>query len=272
MNAEMISPPESQCGSLVSHLELEETHIQRENRLRENARQEETNKIRNGMINFRIAFSIVILILLSINANLGIAFPKRNPDCITDNIHNLTYSVTHFLKNHTSTKLLITLVLSLLIDAAVVYKCINWIMTSESWRFVISLILFYILKAISRWSIQVKIPSSSVFEYPGIPAISISYFSDNDLVYTAVPGLLMICGMDYMKESYRFMGLLSYSLCVLHGLFLILCHANYTISVLFSIMVAHYIWIIVCENISHIDDSGLGIRRRNFKRHISNYT
>jgi hypothetical protein len=105
-----------------------------------------------------------------------------------------------------------------------------------------------------------RFPDGYLWEYPGFPAIAISYLKTNDFFYSGHVGLPMILALEFKKLG-CFMCLFWISIftMLLEAFTMIVTRGHYCIDLITGIIVAHYIYMLVDEFCKCIDNSCLSM-------------
>lgn len=101
----------------------------------------------------KIAIVLMVVVFLICNTIFSFALPQSAPECLNDELFNLSASLNnYFIQNQLSRRVLL-IVGSLLIDGVFFGAMIHWILVSRSWRFLFVLLIFYGTRA----AVQVRI-------------------------------------------------------------------------------------------------------------------
>ena len=112
----------------------------------------QTNEINH--INFNLYFFIrsflivIIITLISLNTVYGFALPKGNVKCMEDRIFMATESINKYFNHNVIERHFLIIVSSFCVDFIVLYMCVIWCFWGKSWRIIVSLFSFYMLRAI----------------------------------------------------------------------------------------------------------------------------
>jgi hypothetical protein len=100
-----------------------------------------------------------------------------------------------------------------------------------------------------------RYPEGFLWDYPGFPAIAISYLRTNDFFYSGHVGMPIIMGLEFKKEGK--MGLFWFSIftCFFEAFTMIVTRGHYIIDLISGIIFAHYFYILVNEYIGVLDNS-----------------
>lgn len=111
--------------------------------------------------------SIVVLftVLMSLAA-LGGAFLVADPiECIEDRIFDFTASLNTFFATHQSAKFTFMIICGLMMDIMVLTQFYRFAMFGTTWRFLISIAIFYIFRFICQVRIRIQLVLELYFKH-----------------------------------------------------------------------------------------------------------
>ena len=94
-----------------------------------------------------------------------------------------------------------------------------------------------------------KFAEGFLFEYPGLPSVSVCYIKTNDYFFSGHVGLPIILAMESRKLGFKFMPYICWIIALIEFIILTLVRTHYIIDLITGIIVAHYIFIIIDEYI-----------------------
>jgi hypothetical protein len=112
-----------------------------------------------------------------------------------------------------------------------------------------------------------RYPEGYLWEYPGFPAIAISYLKTNDFFFSGHVGLPIILGFEFRKVGCNSMFYFAIFIVFVEAFTMIVTRGHYIIDLITGVIVAHYIFILVSEYIHYVDDSCVSM---NWNRETSN--
>ena len=105
-------------------------------------------------INFNLLFFIRIFLiifalsLVTLNTVYGFALPQGNLECFEDKLHIFTSDLNSFFLTHISSRNVLLIFSSLCVDISIVTMGVLWLLYGKSWRILVSMVFFYVLRAI----------------------------------------------------------------------------------------------------------------------------
>ena len=111
-----------------------------------------------------------------------------------------------------------------------------------------------------------RYPDGYLWEYPGIPSLSVSYLKTNDFFYSGHVGFPTIFGLEHRKNGNRYMMWFCIFTACLEAFTMIVNRGHYIIDLMAGFVMGHYLSII-CEDIcvNYIDNSCIGFNYTNQK-------
>ena len=100
---------------------------------------------------------------------------------------------------------------------------------------------------------QTKLPENFLWRSPNFPSIVLSYSESNSLFYSGPIGIMIICGLEFKKNSYVKMFYLSILTFILELILLLILRGNYVIDIFTAILFSHYSFMISEEFSYKID-------------------
>jgi hypothetical protein len=203
----------------------------------------------------------LILSIVSINCMLGFfGYPNFDVECINDVSHKWTADLNTYLNKNLFVTNLLIISSSLFIDLILVCVSITWTMRSNSWRFIMALLIFYLFRSIIQNVFHMRYPDGFIWNYPGLPSLAVSYFITNDFFFSGHVGLPIIVACEFIKHKNYKMALFSIFSCVFEFVVMIIIRGHYIIDLIFGVITAHYIFILVDKYIYFIDETCLSLK------------
>jgi hypothetical protein len=107
--------------------------------------EEEKIKI-NFFTFFRSGIILIGLATLILNSIYGFAFPNGNPNCLTDELFEMTAGLNHYFSVNTRSRHILIAFSSLCVDFVILYMGIHWALYGKSYRPIVCLAVFYTLR------------------------------------------------------------------------------------------------------------------------------
>ena len=245
-----------------SRLQLK--HIDQERKLNQSISllsEEDRYKEKRLRIYRGLALSLIIIVLF-FNTIYGFAIINGNISCITDFTFPITENWNKFFLDNPETKKRLILTSSLVIDIMVIYFGIIWALKGESWRPIVSMILFYTLRMTAQLLLKIKFPDGYAWENPGIPSLVVPYMKSNNLFFSGQIGIPVIIGLEFDRMGMKIQLILCIIISFMESLILLTLRANYVIDILSGILIAHYTFLMSERYIYIIDDSCLSMKSK----------
>jgi hypothetical protein len=106
-----------------------------------------------------------------------------------------------------------------------------------------------------------KFPEGYLWEYPGFPAIAVSYLYTNDFFFSGHVGVPIILGLEFRKMGSNIFFYFAIFTVIVEAFTMIVTRGHYIIDLITGVIVAHYIYILVNDFIGCIDNSCMGMNR-----------
>jgi hypothetical protein len=216
---------------------------------------------KNGNKTFLKGFLISgIIIGLILNGIYGFGLANKEVMCMEDLSHVYTNNINKYLHENQLVSSMLTIFSSLCIDIIIIYSCYLWIFYCKSWRLFATLLIFYTLRMFTQFIFQMKYPDGYMWNYPGLPSLTVSYLKTSDFFYSGHTGLPIILACEFLK--YKKVNWAYFSLfgCLFEFLIMILMRGHYIIDLVFGIITAHYFYIIVDRYVYLIDESCITLK------------
>jgi hypothetical protein len=213
----------------------------------------------------KLKLTLIILLLSGIFLNCMYGFGLQDAEvvCLEDKTHILTDSLNKYLHENPLVSDYMTIISSLFIDIMMISICLYWVFYSESWRFLFSLFVFYILRAVTQGLFIMRAPEGLIWNHPGLPSLAVSYLKTTDFFFSGHVGLPIIVACEFFKNDYVFMAYFSLLSCLIEFIVMTIMRGHYIIDLIFGITTAHYVYIIVEKYIHIIDDSSFSLKNQN---------
>ena len=201
----------------------------------------ENNKIEKKLKIIRGTFLSIVLIVLFLNAIYGFALVQVKVDCIEDSTFKLTNHINNYFLKEEYLKNIMILITSLFLDLLVFLFGLFWFFKGQSWRPIIAIFKFYLLRIIANNVFFTNIPAGYLWNYPGFPSIIVSYHKTNSFFFSCNIGISIIAGVEFSKIGWKFTSFLYYSASVLEAFVLILLRSHYIIDIIAQPPVNHLV-------------------------------
>lgn len=150
---------------------------------------------RNILISLFLLLLILNMSLFASSFGSTLSQAQPTPQCVFDPLLTLLTPATRLLDSAPPFKALVTALNSLLIDLSIVVTGMYMIFTGEI-SSMMSILIFFILRAISLNVVSFPNPEEYIFEDPGIPTYFVFYGKVNDLYFSGHAGSIFALLVD----------------------------------------------------------------------------
>jgi len=95
---------------------------------------------------FKIIVVIFMILIIVINSVYGVSYPKDHPTCFKDITFKLTNSINFWFASNETMKNFFKILSSVSMDVLGLTLFAIWSYSGESWRLILSLIMYYSLR------------------------------------------------------------------------------------------------------------------------------
>ena len=197
----------------------------------------------NLIIKLVMTISTVAIIYLNTSLNL-ISINTYTNECIFDRAFELSSPIYDFLKDNPNYRYTMVIISSLLIDYSVALIGYLFVVHGKSWRILFSFGFFYLLRLSINVIFMMRYPNQVMWQYPGFPSITVSYFRSSDFFFSGHVGMNFVSAKEtnnlgFIKLSYfSFLG-------VFFQIFvMIVLRGHYLIDLIAGLLAAHYFCLI----------------------------
>jgi hypothetical protein len=187
-----------------------------------------------------ICFLIVILVFIFTNFFTFHDVEIAKKQCNIDKFFEMTENLNKIAKNHEYFRNILMTISSFLIDISVISIGIGWLLYSRSWRCLLSIGLFYLLRGIVNASFAMKFPENIIWEYPGIPSFSVSYHETSDFFFSGHVGINLIAAIELYRFNMKKISFLSFIGIFFQMFTMIVFRGHYSIDLIAGLISAHY--------------------------------
>jgi hypothetical protein len=213
----------------------------------------------------KLTIICTMLTLIFLNCIYGFGLPNDNVHCIEDKTHKFTENINKYLHENSLVADYITIVSSLFIDIIIVSICFYWALWSDSWRFMMSLFSFYILRSTVQCLFIMRYPEGLIWNDPGMPSIAVSYLQTSDFFFSGHVGLPIIVACEFFKHGRDHMAKFALLSCLIEFVVMTIMRGHYIIDLIFGILTAHYVFMMVDKYIHIIDDSSFSLKKEKIE-------
>jgi hypothetical protein len=179
---------------------------------------------------------LIIVIILAVYISRYI-FMIRYDETIFD---NLTTSIYNYLRAYNKLRNNLQIFNYLMLDFILIITCYLWILHDKSWRLIMSLSLFYMLKLSISLIFEQKHHEDMIWYYPGVSFISTTYYPSNINFICGTSGLYIILLLEISKIKYRILSKILSPFIILNTLLLLCLRASTFISIFSGMILGYY--------------------------------
>lgn len=198
----------------------------------------------------RIVCILIAIATVLSSSIAGVGIPKNEVSCIQDNLFELTTPLNTFFTQNNLARHLLLIFSSSLIDFQYLFFCVHYLLWGKSGRPIVFLVAFYLFRAFIQGIFMMRYPEGMIWDYPGIPSITISYDYTTDFFFSGHVGIMVFLSLEnYKNKNYEMMGL------GIFGVFaeffvMVVLRGHYSIDLFSGIIFGHYFWMVskkVCK-------------------------
>jgi hypothetical protein len=199
-----------------------------------------------------------ISILGVINATSGFLQQSEQTECITDKMFELTAPINQFFHVNPSVRHLTLICSSACIDILVLHFAYRFIFKARSWRAVLSAVAFYLTRGLlqvnsTQQLFLMRVPPGYIWEYPGFPSLTVSYYPSTDFFFSGHVGFAFLCYLDFRVSRLNFWANFALAATCFEASVMLALQAHYFVDIVGGLVFAHYIWTVAGWLAPHID-------------------
>jgi len=188
----------------------------------------------------RLLISSATLIFIGANSLTNFAVVNEEPECIVDKLFDLTIGLNTYFKDNIAFRNALMITVALLLDLSIFLTSYCWIMYGKTWRPLLTLSMFYILRYICQSVFLMKYPDTMIWEDPGFPSFAVSYHKTSDFFFAGQIGLFLVCALELWSFEMKIFSVVSYFGVGLHFFMMVVLRGHYFIDLISGLMAAHY--------------------------------
>jgi hypothetical protein len=192
--------------------------------------------------------SLILLILGRLNV------PFNDPPCIVDKVQDWLQGANEWIMNNPTWRNTLQILCSAFMDIMFLGTGAYWIMRGNSSRVVVSIIIFYIVRALVQSIWYSPFPSSGYWwDDPGLPSLVVPYGKGSDFFFSGHIGFVVICLSEWRKNKYPLIATIIGIGGVYTAFILLAYKVHYSIDIFTGVTFAHYVYILVDTHKEKID-------------------
>lgn len=201
----------------------------------------------------RLGFVFAGIIFMIINSLYGLAMPSTKIDCAEDKTFSLMEPVNSFFQSHRIFKIVLMVLSSLSIDVTIVFCLFYWGFYGKSTRYIISMVIFFVVYLIVKQMFQIRLPEGYLWEEIPFPSLFVSYSETSSLFFSSSFGLLMITCFEFKENKQTFFFFFTIFILVFETFLVIILRGHYIIDIFSGMFLGHYVFMIVKHFSSFFD-------------------
>ena len=101
-----------------------------------------------------------------------------------------------------------------------------------------------------------KIPSTYIWQYPGLPSLFVPY-SHGDFFYSGHVGLVLAVALELFNYKINWLAIIALVFNFFNAFTLIVTRAHYSVDIVAGLLISHYFYIIAGYLSNYLDKRGL---------------
>jgi len=187
---------------------------------------------------------IVFYTAMVMNSIHDLANPGHVPECIRDEMHEMTRPIAIFLGENPFYRNTMIILASCLMDMNVVILSVRWFFFEKNFKLLMIVTAFYGFRGFLQKMFFMKFPDDYVWGHPGLFSLSVAYAPANDFFFSGHCGMCTICLIHFRRTGRKLMQKISLFAIVYQFFTLLVTRAHYFIDLVVGIIIAHYIYLI----------------------------
>jgi len=173
--------------------------------------------------------------------------PSNEPACVVDKLMNLFDGLNTYIMNNPALRNTLQIICSLFMDVMFFVTGGYWILRGNSSRVIISVLGFYIVRAIIQAIWFSPFPATGTYWWfdPGFPSFVVPYGKGSDFFFSGHIGFVTICALEWRKHGNNLMFWILTAGGVYTALILLIYHVHYSIDLFVGVFFAHYVFMMV---------------------------
>jgi len=200
----------------------------------------------------RLTIFVLCLTVLVVGRS---SVPDNNPPCLVDKIQDWLQGANNFILNNAAWRDALQILCSSFMDVMFLSTGAYWVFRGNSSRLIITTLVFYIVRAIIQSIWFSPFPTGYWWEDPGFPSLVVPYGRGSDFFFSGHIGFVVICASEWKKNGFP----LASKIIALGGVYtafiLLIYRIHYSIDVFTGITFSHYVFILVDEYKTPIDNA-----------------
>jgi len=173
--------------------------------------------------------------------------PSNDPDCVVDKVMDFFQFVNNFIAEYPGWRDALQIICSVFMDLMFLATGAFWILRGSSSRLVITVLAFYIVRAIVQALWLSPFPKTGIYWWydPGLPSLVVPYGKGSDFFFSGHVGFVTICALEWKKYGKMVMFWILTAGGVYTAFILLVYHVHYSIDLFVGLTFAHYTYLLV---------------------------
>jgi len=193
----------------------------------------------------KILAMVSLYTFMIINSLHDLCNPGHVPECIRDEMQEVTLPITQFLDQNRAYRNALIILASFMIDFNVIYITIRWFLFDRNYKLFTTCFMFYLFRMFLQNVFFMRFPTDYVWGHPGLFSIAVPYAPANDFFFSGHVGLCTISFIYFKRAGRKYMAPFALVTIAIEFFTLLVTRAHYFIDLVIGIIVAHYIYLLV---------------------------
>jgi hypothetical protein len=198
----------------------------------------------NSLLISKIVLMVILYTFLIMNSLHDFVSPTHVPECIKDEMQDLTLPINEFLEENQFYKNALIIVSSFMIDLTAFMMTARFMIFERNFKLPLTMLAMYIFRGFLQNVFFMKFPTNYIWGSPGLFSVTVPYAPANDFFFSGHVGLCTICFIYFKRQKVRPMQYFAFVTIIVEFFTLLVTRAHYFIDLVIGIIVAHYIYLI----------------------------
>jgi len=192
----------------------------------------------------KILITVSLYTFLIVNSLHNLVTPDHVPECIKDEMHELTLPINQFLEENRTYKNMLIIISSLMIDVTSFSMTMRFLFFERNYKLPLTILAFYLLRGFMQSVFYMRFPSDYIWSHPGIFSVTVPYAPANDFFFSGHVGVSTICYIYFKRQNSKLMKYFAAITIIIEFCTLLITRAHYFIDLITGMIVAHYIYLV----------------------------
>jgi len=192
----------------------------------------------------KISLTVLLYTFLIMNSLHDFVSPTHVPECMKDEMQELTLPINEFLNENQFYRNALIIVSSFMIDTTAFMMTARFIIFERNFKLPLTMLAMYIFRGFLQSVFFMKFPTNYIWGSPGLFSITVPYAPANDFFFSGHVGLCTICFIYFGRQKVKPMQIFAFVTIIVEFFTLLVTRAHYFIDLVVGIVMAHYIYLI----------------------------